>query len=112
MIESFVKSWKGQFYVRAGLVFILVFFIVFSVIALPYEVYAANTAEYYIPGSTDQLFQILQDIDNDPELGNAFGVGSCTASPCNRMHNVITVIVDQDNAEVFYDHWENGYTVG
>lgn len=112
MTESFLKSWKVQFYVRAGLVFILVFFIVFSVIAIPYEVHAANTAEYYIPGSTNQLFQILQDIDNDPELGNAFGVGSCTASPCNRMHNVITVIVDQDNAEVFYDHWENGYSSG
>jgi LPXTG-site transpeptidase (sortase) family protein len=112
MTESLVKNWKVQFYIRAGLVFILVVFIVFSALAIPYSASAASTAEYYIPGSTDELFQILQDIDNDPELGNAFGLGSCTASPCNRMHNVITVIVDQDNAQVFYDHWENGYTAG
>ena len=94
------------------MVFTLVFFAVFSTIATTVIAQVSNTAEYYIPGDTDQLFQILQDIDNDPELGNAFGVGSCAASPCNRMHNVITVIVDQDNAQVFYDHWENGYMAG
>lgn len=112
MTESLIKNWNVQFYVRIGLVFTLVIFIVLSAFATPAIAQVANTAEYYIPGGTDQLFQILQDIDNDPELGNAFGVGSCTASPCNRMHNVITVIVDQDNAEVFYDHWENGYMAG
>jgi LPXTG-site transpeptidase (sortase) family protein len=112
MTERFAEDWKVQFCIRAGLVFILVNSVLFSVFAMPFTVQAANAAEYYIPGSTDQLFQILQDIDNDPDLGNAFGGGTCTASPCNRMHNVITVIVDQDNAQVYYDHWENGYKTG
>lgn len=112
MSESLIKNWNVQFYVRIGLVFTLVFFAVFSTFATPVIAQVSNTAEYYIPGSTDQLFQILQDIDNDPDLGNAFGGGVCSAPPCNRMHNVITVIVDQDNAQVFYDHWENGYVAG
>jgi len=112
MFENFIKIFTVRLQARVGLVFILLFFIVFSAFAIPYSAGAAGTAEYYIPGSTDQLFQILQDIDNDPDLGNAFGAGACTAAPCNRMHNVITVIVDQDNAEVFYDHWENGYKAG
>ena len=112
MTENVRKNRKTRSRARAGLVFILAFFIVFSAFAIPYSASAAGTAEYFIPGSTDQLFQILQDIDNDPDLGNAFGVGACTAAPCNRMHNVITIIVDQDNVEVFYDHWENGYSAG
>jgi LPXTG-site transpeptidase (sortase) family protein len=28
------------------------------------------------------------------------------------LHNIITIIVDQDNAMVYYDHWENGYLNG
>ena len=112
MTKSLIKNRNGQFYLRTGLVFILIFFSVFSTFATPVIAQVSTTAEYYIPGSTDQLFQILQDIDNDPDLGNAFGGGSCSAPPCNRMHNVITVIVDQDNAQVFYDHWENGYSSG
>jgi hypothetical protein len=35
----------------------------------------AGYSEYYIPGSTNQLFQILKDIDNDPDIGNALGGG-------------------------------------
>src|SRR5215510_13787263 len=112
MTKSHVNSWNVQFYMRLGLVFTLVFFVVFSTFTISVTAQGSNTAEYYIPGSTDQLFQILQDIDNDPDLGNAFGGGVCSAPPCNRMHNVITVIVDQDNAQVFYDHWENGYSSG
>ena len=112
MTKSHVKNWKVQLNIRLGMLFTLVFFAVFSTLATPVIAQVSNTAEYYIPGSTDQLFQILQDIDNDPDIGNAFGGGTCTAAPCNRMHNVITVIVDQDNAQVFYDHWENGYFSG
>ena len=112
MARKFVKNWKVQFCFRAGLVLILLFSIGFSAFTTSVIAQAANTAEYFIPGSTDQLFQILQDIDNDPDLGNAFGGGTCTAAPCNRMHNVITVIVDQNNAQVYYDHWENGYSTG
>jgi LPXTG-site transpeptidase (sortase) family protein len=74
---------------------------------------SAGYSEYYIPGSTNQLFQILKDIDNSPDLGNALGGGGvCTAAPCNRMHNVITISVSADNVTIYYDHWENGYGTG
>lgn len=73
----------------------------------------AGYSEYFIPGSTDQLFQILKDIDNDPDLGNALGGGGvCVIAPCNRMHNVITISVAADNVTVYYDHWEDGYGSG
>ncbi len=74
---------------------------------------AAGFSEYYIPGGTDQLFQILKNIDNDPDLGNALGGGGTYAvAPCNQMHNVITVTVNSDNTTLYYDHWENGYGAG
>jgi LPXTG-site transpeptidase (sortase) family protein len=77
----------------------------------------AGFSEYFIPGSTDQLFRILQNIDNDFQLGNAFGVGTCTTGTvpaggvggCNFMHNIITVSITTDGTTVYYDHWENGY---
>jgi len=81
----------------------------------PQQVHAAPAgySEYYLPGSTDQLFQILKDIDNDPDLGNALGGGgTCTAAPCNRIHNVVTVSISTDSVTVYYDHWENGYGTG
>ncbi len=84
---------------------------------LPAKAATAGYSEYFIPGSTDQLFRILQDIDNSPELGNAFGVGACATGVipadgvggCNYMHNVITVSVTSDDTTIYYDHWENGY---
>jgi LPXTG-site transpeptidase (sortase) family protein len=95
---------------------VLMFVLLCSLFNAPQSVRAAISAgysEYYIPGSTDQLFQILKDIDNSPDLGNALGGGGvCTAAPCNRMHNVITISVSADNVTVYYDHWENGYGVG
>ncbi len=85
---------------------------------LPVQAATAGYSEYYIPGSTDQLFRILQDIDNSPELGNAFGVGTCATGVipgggvggCNYMHNVITVSVTTNGTTIYYDHWENGYS--
>ena len=77
-------------WVRIFQTFALVTGMLFPGFALPTPVHAAGIdKEYFIPGSTDQLFKILQDNDNDPELGDAFGVGVCTAAPCNRMHNLI-----------------------
>ncbi len=95
---------------------VILFVFLFSTFVILQHVSAAVPAgysEYYIPGSTDQLFQILKDIDNDPDLGNALGGGgSCTVTPCNRMHNVTTVSISADNVTVYYDHWENGYGTG
>jgi len=95
-------------------VFLLIF--LFSTFAIPQSVSAAVPAgfsEYYIPGSTDQLFRILKDIDNDPDLGDAFGGGgTCNTGDCNNMHNVTTVSVSSDGVTVYYDHWENGYGTG
>jgi len=102
--------------VRACQASFVLFLLLFSLFGVQQPVYAAISAgysEYYIPGSTDQLFQILKDIDNDPDLGNALGGGgTCTAAPCNRMHNVTTISVSADNATIYYDHWENGYGTG
>ena len=94
---------------------LLLFAILVSVMSAPLTAQAAPAgySEYYLPGSTDQLFQILKDIDNDPDLGNALGGGgTCTVAPCNRMHNVVTVSVSTDSVTVYYDHWENGYGTG
>lgn len=85
---------------------------------LPARAATAGYSEFYIPGSADQLFRILQDIDNSPELGNAFGVGTCATGVvpgggvggCNYMHNVVTVSVTTDDTTIYYDHWENGYS--
>ena len=97
------------------IVFVLIFLVSTFAVSTPEaaQAAAAGFSEYYIPGSTDQLFQILKDIDNDPDLGNALGGGgTCTTAPCNRMHNVITVSISADNVTVYYDHWENGYGTG
>ena len=77
----------------------------------------AGFTEFYVPGFTDQLFALLRANDNDPQMGNANvlglgAVGTCTAAPCNQMHNVITVVVAADNTRVYFDHWENGYSTG
>ena len=63
---------------------LFLFILVMSSVFTPRPVHAAPAgySEYYLPGSTDQLFQILKDIDNDPALGNALaGGGTWTAAP-------------------------------
>ena len=108
-----VKNVRSSLVVRIGVVGVLIVFVIFSSLLVPYSVSAAEGNEYYIPGGADQLFQILKDIDNDPDLGNAFGGGgTCTTAPCNQLHNIITVVVGQDNAMIYYDHWENGFLSG
>ena len=117
------KSARFLYVFRIGVLLVLLV----STFATPQNASAAIPAgysEYYIPGGTDQLFALLRDIDNDPELGNAtvFGtsVGTCTTGtipaggvgPCNYMHNVTTVSISSDGVTVYYDHWENGYGTG
>jgi LPXTG-site transpeptidase (sortase) family protein len=113
LVGRTMKNLRSALVVKIGIVGVLVVFVIFSSLLVPYSVSAADGKEYYIPGGADQLFQILKDIDNDPDLGNAFGGGgSCTTAPCNQLHNVITVVVGQNNAMIYYDHWENGYLNG
>jgi LPXTG-site transpeptidase (sortase) family protein len=111
-----MKKQKLIPFLRVSRIVVLLFVFLFSIFAMPQNVSAAVPAgysEYYIPGSTDQLFQILKDIDNDPDIGNALGGGgTCTVAPCNRMHNVTTVSISSDGVTVYYDHWENGYGAG
>jgi len=117
------KSARFLYVFRIGVLLVLLV----STLAIPQNASAAIPAgysEYYIPGGTDQLFALLRDIDNAPELGNAtvFGtsVGTCTTGtipaggvgPCNYMHNVTTVSISSDGVTVYYDHWENGYGNG
>jgi hypothetical protein len=54
--------------------------------------------EFYIPGATDQMWNIFQDLDNDPDLVEASG-----------MHEVIGVTASLPETTVYYDHWEDGY---
>ena len=104
-------SWGGCLRLILLLVFVVSTFATLD--AKPVQAAAAGFSEYYIPGSVDQLFQILKDIDNNPDLGNALGGGgTCTVAPCNRLHNVITITVASDGTTIYYDHWENGYGTG
>jgi LPXTG-site transpeptidase (sortase) family protein len=59
----------------------------------------AGESEYFIPGFSQNLLDILRNIDNNPAVGN-------------NLHNVITVSVGGDNTTIYYDHWENGYSTG
>ena len=55
-------------------------------------------SEYYIPGASDQLWEIFVDNDTDPVLVEASGI-----------HAVIAVTATTDGTTVYYDHWEDGY---
>ena len=59
---------------------------------------AAGYSEFYIPGATQQLWDIFENLDNNPDLIEASG-----------MHNVTAVTATLDNTTVYYDHWEDGY---
>ena len=55
-------------------------------------------SEYYIPGASDQLWEIFVNNDTDPVLVEASGI-----------HAVIAVTATTDGTTVYYDHWEDGY---
>lgn len=59
---------------------------------------SAGFSEFYIPGGSDQLWGIFEDLDNDPDLVEASGI-----------HAVIAVTTTADGTTVYYDHWEDGY---
>jgi LPXTG-site transpeptidase (sortase) family protein len=120
------KQKFSRFLHASRLVLLVIVFLLSTFVALQDASAAvpAGYSEYFIPGGTDQLFALLRDIDNDPELGNAnvlgTSVGTCTTGtipaggvgPCNYMHNVTTISISSDGVTVYYDHWENGYGSG
>ncbi len=84
---------------------VLLIFLTLSLILIPLSpvqaAVPAGYSEYFIPGGTDQLWDIFEDNDNDPNLGEAAG-----------FHTVIAVTAGTDSTTIYYDHWENGYSVG
>jgi uncharacterized repeat protein (TIGR01451 family) len=78
-----------------------VFVWLLSVVLTPQPVHgglSAGYSEYYIPGESEQLWQIFVNLDNDPVLVAAQG-----------MHCVIAVTASTDDTTIYYDHWEDGY---
>jgi|GEM_PF-1329794 len=71
-------------------------------LVLPLNAVEAQTpsgySEYYIPGGTEQLWDIYVNLDNDPVLLAAQG-----------MHAVIAVTATLDDTTIYYDHWEDTY---
>jgi uncharacterized repeat protein (TIGR01451 family) len=59
---------------------------------------AAGYSEYYIPGASDQLWNIFENLDNVPDLVEGQG-----------LRCIIAVTAASDNTTIYYDHWENGY---
>ncbi|MFQ5667656.1 MAG: hypothetical protein ACE5I7_14685 [Candidatus Binatia bacterium] len=60
----------------------------------------AGISEYYVPGATQQLWDIFKNLDDAPTL-----------DPSQGMHNVTSITGATDNTTVYYDHWENGYNL-
>ena len=59
---------------------------------------SAGYSEYYLPGATQQVWDIFENLDNDPDLVEASG-----------MHVVIAATASLDGTTIYYDHWEDGY---
>src|SRR3990172_1764544 len=59
---------------------------------------SAGYSEFYIPGATQQMWDIFENLHNNPDLVEASG-----------MHNVTAVTATLDSTTVYYDHWEDGY---
>jgi uncharacterized repeat protein (TIGR01451 family) len=59
---------------------------------------ASGYQEYYIPGATDQMWAIFDDLNPDPPMATAGG-----------MHEVIGVTATLQTTTIYYDHWEDGY---
>jgi len=57
----------------------------------------AGYQHYIMPGSEEQLWNVLIDIDNT------------NANAAAGMHSVISVTATTNNTTIYYDHWENGY---
>ena len=66
--------------------------------ATAYAQASAGYSEYYLPGATQQVWDIFSNLDNDPDLVEAQG-----------MHVVIATTASLDGTTIYYDHWEDGY---
>jgi hypothetical protein len=86
-------------------------FWILSLVLAPQEVQGltAGYTEYYIPGGSDQLWEIFTNLDNDPPLVDFVP----TPGPTDRwgLHSVIAATASADNTVIYYDHWEDGYDV-
>ncbi len=72
-----------------------------GVLALPggsAQALPSGVSDYFIPTTSQQVFSIFVDNDNDPALVQAQG-----------MRYVIGVTAYVNNTTLFYDHWEDGY---
>ena len=58
----------------------------------------SGVSDYFIPTTSQQVFSIFVDNDNNPVLVQAQG-----------MRYVIGVTAYVNNTTLFYDHWEDGY---
>ena len=58
----------------------------------------SGLSEFYIPMAADQIWDIFEDNDNNPDLIEATGI-----------HYAIGLTASTDNTNIFYDHWEDGY---
>ena len=73
-----------------------------SLVAIPNktsQAMAAGISDYFIPTSTQQIWDIFVANDNDP---NPIDVAQ-------GLRYVIGLTAYMDNTVVYYDHWENGY---
>ncbi len=65
---------------------------------------AAGYQTFFIPGSEQQLWDILVDLDDyDPNTPDE------KLDPTAGMHAVISVTAASDGTTIYYDHWEDGY---
>jgi len=95
--------------------FLLALALLGSTLGKPQLVRAAvpsGYAEFFVLGTEDQLFTIFQDIDNDPDLSNDPNSDGDGQNDSNQMHSVISVAIASNDVTVYYDHWENGLTIG
>ncbi|WP_177428245.1 DUF4347 domain-containing protein, partial [Candidatus Venteria ishoeyi] len=58
---------------------------------------AGGYSEYYIPGKVEQLWAIMESIDDGPALAEDSGLVS-----------IISVTATADKTVVYYNHWEDG----
>mgnify|MGYP000859411666 CR=1 FL=1 len=58
---------------------------------------AAGFSEYYVPGASEDLYNILYDL---------------SAFTDTQFTNILTMPITANNLTIYYDHWENGYLSG
>ncbi|GIK42091.1 MAG: hypothetical protein BroJett011_59240 [Chloroflexota bacterium] len=84
--------------IASGIVLAALFFLLPSPALVQAGSSYTGYSEYYIPGPAQQLWDIFQDIDNNPDLLEAQG-----------LRTIIAVTASADATTLYYDHWEDGY---